>query len=42
MVVKETCQNCKGNRFVTSEAGKHVPCPHCGGKGYRPAIRHSH
>lgn len=41
MVVKETCEKCKGNRVVTVEAGKHVACPSCGGKGYRVGIRHS-
>jgi uncharacterized Zn finger protein len=43
MVRKETCPNCKDNRYVeiTSTKGEKavVPCPHCGGAGYRVRMR---
>jgi DnaJ-class molecular chaperone len=42
MVRKETCPNCKGNRYivVTAPTGKdsHVRCPHCGGTGYKVRV----
>jgi len=45
MVRKETCPNCKGNRYIQVKAaptGKqsHVRCPHCGGTGYKVRISH--
>ena len=42
MVHKETCPNCKGNRYivVVAPTGKnsHVRCPHCGGTGYKVRV----
>jgi len=44
MVRKETCPNCKGNRYLEVKAptGKqaHVRCPHCGGTGYKVRVVH--
>jgi len=43
MIYRETCEYCKGDRFVriTTGAGKSVyrPCPHCGGVGYKVRSR---
>ncbi|MDA3935263.1 MAG: hypothetical protein PF636_00145 [Actinomycetota bacterium] len=42
MIRKETCPNCKGNRYISVEspagAEKHTKCPHCDGNGYRIRI----
>jgi DnaJ-class molecular chaperone len=39
MVRKETCPECKGNRWVTVKdtagANLHKKCPHCGGQGFK-------
>jgi len=39
VIRKETCPNCKGNRYVSIETSggdnKHAKCPHCDGNGYR-------
>ena len=44
MVRKETCTECKGNRWVTVKGtgGKdvHRKCPNCGGQGYKVRIVH--
>lgn len=38
MVRKESCNHCKGNKYVhvTTAQGSHktTTCPHCGGQGY--------
>lgn len=44
VVRKETCTNCKGNRYIAIKAptGRpgHIKCPHCGGAGYKVRIVH--
>lgn len=43
VVRKETCPNCKGNRYIEiapTKGGKSlVRCPHCGGVGYCVRMR---
>lgn len=42
MVSRETCDHCKGNRYVRvpTDRGqdKHIPCPQCGGNGYKVRV----
>lgn len=39
MVCRETCDRCKGNKYVhvTTANGQHkpTPCPQCGGNGFK-------
>ena len=39
VIRKETCPNCKGNRYVSIETSdgdsRANKCPHCDGNGYR-------
>ncbi len=39
MVRKVTCDQCKGNKLVSVKTSdgrdKYIPCPSCGGEGYR-------
>ena len=46
MVRKESCPECKGNRFVRVIDDSGEPetrkCPTCGGQGYKIRIVHNH
>lgn len=39
MVCRETCEHCKGNKYVrvTTTSGQHknTQCPQCGGSGFK-------
>lgn len=35
MVVRKTCTECKGNRWLRDETGHSARCPHCDGKGWK-------